>query len=126
MSEIQIFYPFSIEAPLDNGYELKTLDMTVKPLTKFTPEINQAVSVNVKVVMRSQDSDNYGQFVFSSVFCNNDGVLSEKNPSDTVVNRDNENNKCLFEIAGNEISVNCYSGLNKEVNWYGIVEILPV
>lgn len=124
--DAELFYPFADVTQLGQPYILSTPDSSDHVLASFLVDTNTAVSVYANVTMKTSDLNHYAQFQIAGVFCNKAGVLTEKFQSDTVMNRDNEQNKFYFVINGLNIDVVCKSGLSQAASWSGMVAIVPV
>lgn len=125
MSSIELFYPVSGGGSGDN-FNIDTTNNSQFTCFSVPLANNQAVSINGIVTMRTDDSLHFAQFDISGVFLNKAGVISEKNQSDTVVNRDNDQNYFRFVINGTNVDLVCSSGLNLLAHWSGNVSSVPV
>lgn len=89
-------------------------------------ELGVAKAIYVESTMRSVDNLHFAQFQIAGVFCNNGGVVTAKQQSDTVVNRDNVNNKLFFTIVGTDVVIVANSGLVGATEWNSMVSIVAV
>lgn len=124
--EAELFYPFADVTQLGQAYSVDTPDNTDKALAEIVIENNTAVSIYAHVTMKTTNLDHFAQFKIAGVFSNKGGVMTEKYQSDTVTNRDNEQNKFYFVIDGTTIKIYCNSGLNIPALWSGMVAVIAV
>lgn len=124
---MKLFYPYNRSSSnAGKTYKITTPDDGGYPIAIIKVKPGQAVSIVAKVAMKSTDQINFAEFITSNVFINNGGVISSKNQADPVTNRDNINNKFDFNIIGEEVHINCFSGLVKECKWVANVATIPV
>lgn len=122
----ELIYPFADTYQLGSDYSADSLDASEIVFGSIPTETNQAVSLYSRVTMRTADNDHYAQFEIAGVFMNKNGYLTEKNRSDTTMNRDNDGNYFRFKMNGTDIEVVCSSGLAQIAHWSGIIAVIPV
>lgn len=122
----EIIYPFADTAQLGVDFSADSPNASEIIFADFLLENNKAATIRAVVAMRSSDSLHFAQFEMSGVFLNSAGVVTEKNRSDTVTNRDNDGNYFRFSIVGTHVHIVCSSGLPILAHWSGIVGFIPV
>lgn len=126
MAEAEIFYPYVNVTQLGVDFTAESIDATEIVFADFLIEDNTASAIRAVVGMRSSDNLHFAQFEINGVFLNTAGIVTEKNTSDTVVNRDNDDNYFRFLIVGNHVHLVCSSGLPIQAFWSGIVGFIKV
>jgi hypothetical protein len=122
----ELIYPFADTYQLGSDYSADSPNASEIVFGSIGTETNQAVSIYSRVTMRTADNLHFAQFEIAGVFMNYFGVLSEKNRSDTTMNRDNDSNYFRFKLNGTNIEVVCSSGLAQVAHWSGIIAVIPV